>query len=161
MAARSWAERTMDGTSGDQSISNNTQTVVTYYNNSSGGTKDFLTGAPSNGFIVPAGVELVRFHISLRWNSTNPGYKRYAIRHDPAGTPANIWTHNPQKVNQLEIFNWSTPWFKVSENDAFDFTVYHIAGVSLTLLNTSDPANQRFKIIDATGEIDHTNLTAL
>ena len=72
---RSWAQMVSDGL-GD-SINNSTDTLVDWNGtDTSGGGKDFFTGATANYFIIPTGVTKVRVEFGLHFASNATGFRQ-------------------------------------------------------------------------------------
>lgn len=141
---------TVDGT---QTINTGTETAIVFGGTAiENGTVDFLTGAPTDGVIIPSGVTYVRFQIRIGLTANGgAGFIYSAIKEDPSGTPVYRFV-DFYPVNQAGtgfVFeSCVTRPIAVSTNDEFKAYIYHTQGVTRTVRS-----DMQWWVIDATGDL--------
>lgn len=143
---QSWAVRQTDGTT--QSIPNNVDTVCQFQTSASGGTRDFLTGAPSHGFVIPPGVGRVVLHAtaSLLDVSNDFRFRIYRTSDSPDTPFSYLLTYGAASITNIGLTH--TAPIDVSEGDEFQFFIFQDHP---SASKTANSVRAVFSIEDMTG----------
>lgn len=86
---------------------------------------------------VPAGIDLVRIHVNIRWDSSSTGYRQATLYKDGSGTGATLAGDICYlTTSQVVLMSFSTAPIPVVEGNYFTIALYHTGGSDRTIDGT-------------------------
>lgn len=141
---QSWATQVSDNAV--DAVTNTTWTVSDWAGtDTSGGGRDFLTGASANHFIIPTGVTKVRFTGATAFASNTTGYRQMRFTD---GTTIRIFRFAP--INGAETTLGASIVIDVSATEEWSMDVWQDSGGNLDMHSTNANLPQYFTVEDLT-----------
>lgn len=130
--------RTLVFRSVDQTIANNTATIVSWDAEAYDDADVFASGSPTI-FTVPAGMTRLRVAVFVRWAANTTGRRRARIERDTGAGftstfPGSSHAEFPPGSSGGSSWFQSTGWIDVTAGDVFRLEVFQTSGGGLNLV---------------------------